>query len=44
MQGNRGENLPQIPEAEKERLIESLQEKVKRLSGARVQGPEARDC
>lgn len=33
MQGHRGENLPQIPEAEKERLIESLQERVKQLEG-----------
>lgn len=33
IQGNRGENLPLIPEAEKERLIESLQEKIKQLEG-----------
>ncbi|MCQ4575218.1 MAG: hypothetical protein NOU37_08235 [Candidatus Brocadiales bacterium] len=35
VQGNRGENLPQIPEAEKERLIESLQERVKQLEDNR---------
>ncbi|MEE9200018.1 MAG: hypothetical protein V3V45_01090 [Candidatus Brocadiales bacterium] len=41
-QGNRGENLPQIPEVEKERLIESLQQRVRRLEGP-GQGAEAKE-
>lgn len=35
IQGKRSDNLPQIPEAEKERLIESLQERVKQLEDNR---------
>ncbi len=35
VQGGRGENLPQIPEDEKEGLIESLQERVKQLEDSR---------